>query len=151
MDKWVNKIDTSKTIEIILPTEEQFKIRLLDTLGDSYFIVKSQLTYCSIDFCIINRKNLKVIYLEHKQRNCNSNRYPSTIINYCKLESFSRNYKNAIMVWSYIDNDKFLVYTKDLLDLPQKDCKNQSVVYLKNDMLKNGYDNLIATIKHKLK
>ena len=151
MDKFVDVKDTSKTIEIILPSEEQFKIKLMNTLGDNYFIVKSQMKYCSIDFCIINRKNLKVVYLEHKQRNCNKNKYPSTIINYCKLTSFSRNYQNAIMVWSYIDDDKFLVYTKDLLDLPQKDCKNQSVVYLKNDMLKNGYDNLISTIKHKLK
>jgi len=151
MDKFVDVKDTSKTIEIILPSEEQFKIKLMNTLGDNYFIVKSQDKYLSIDFCIINRKNLKVVYLEHKQRKCNQNTYPSTIINYCKLESFSRNYKNAIMVWSYNDNDKFLVYSKDLLDLPQKDCKNQAVVYLKNDMLKNGYDNLISTIKHKLK
>ena len=65
MDKFVSVKDTSKNIELILPSEEIFKRKLLDVLGDEYLIIKSQYKYCSIDFCIVNKFNLKILHLEH--------------------------------------------------------------------------------------
>ena len=152
MDKFVNVKDTSKNIEVILPSEEIFKRKLLDVLGDEYLIIKSQYKYCSIDFCIVHKFNLKILHLEHKQRNCHKNRYPSTIINYSKLMSYKRNYQNTIMIWSYeSDAVKYLVFNEDLLKYETCNCKNQDVIYIKNDILLDGFDNLIATIIKKLK
>lgn len=152
MDKFVSVKDTSKNIELILPSEEIFKRKLLDVLGDEYLIIKSQYKYCSIDFCIVNKFNLKILHLEHKERNCHKNLYPSTIINYSKLMSYKRNYQNTIMIWGYKENAvKYLVYSEDLLKYPTSDCKNQPVIYIQNDILLDGFDNLIATIINKLK
>jgi hypothetical protein len=152
MDKFVKIKDTSKNVEVILPSEELFKRKLLDRLGDEYLIIKSQYKYCSIDFCIVNKFNLKILHLEHKERNCLKNAYPSTIINYSKLMSYKRNYQNTIMIWGYKENAvKFLVYSEDLLKYKTSDCKNQEVIYIKNDILLDGLDNLISTIIQKLK
>ncbi len=152
MDKFVKVKDTSKNIEVILPSEELFKRKLLEVLGDEYLIIKSQYKYCSIDFAIINKFNLKILHLEHKERNCNKNAYPSTIINYSKLMSYKRNYQNTIMIWGYKENAvKYLVYSEDLLKYQTSDCKNQEVIFIQNDILLDGFDNLIATIINKLK
>ena len=141
-----------KNKEIILPSEEIFKRKLIDELGDDYFIIKSQDKYCSVDFCIIYKWNLKILHLEHKQRNCLKNSYPSTIINQSKLISYNSCYKNTILIWSYKENAvKYLVFNEDLLKYKTCTLKNQEVVYIKNDILKDGFDNLIATIKLKLK
>jgi len=152
MDNFVSVKNTSKNIEVILPSEEIFKRKLLDVLGDEYLIIKSQYKYCSIDFCIINKWNLKILHLEHKQRNCHKNRYPSTIINYSKLMSYKRNYNNTILIWSYeTDAVKYLVYSEDLLKYETSYCKNQDVIFIKNETLLDGFDSLIATIQLKLK
>ena len=64
MDRFVDVKDTSKNIEVILPSEEIFKRKLLDVLGDEYLIIKSQYKYCSIDFCIVHKFNLKILHLK---------------------------------------------------------------------------------------
>ncbi len=152
MDKFVSVKDTSINTNVILPSEEDFKKRLVEVLSDEYLVIKSHFKYCSVDFAIINKWNLKILHLEHKQRKCHQNRYPSTIINYSKLMSYKRNYQNTIMIWSYeTDAVKYLVYSEDLLKYQTSDCKNQEVIYIKNDILKDGFDNLIATIIKKLK
>ena len=151
MMKFVNVEDKSKVAEIILPSEDLFKMRLMKSLGNQYLIIKSQNKYCSIDFAILNRYNLKMIHLEHKKRAIKSTSYPSTIINHSKLVSFDRNYQNAIMVWEYTDGLKFLEYAKDLLNNETMNVKNQECYFFANDLLKNGYDNLVATIYKKLK
>jgi len=152
MDKFISIKDTSINTNVILPSEELFKRRLLDVLGKDFLIIKSQYKYCSIDFAIINKFNLKILHLEHKERNCHKNAYPSTIINYSKLMSYKRNYQNTIMIWGYKENAvKYLVYNEDLLKYQTSDCKNQEVIFIQNDILKDGFDNLIATIINKLK
>ena len=151
MMKFVKVEDKSKEVEIILPSEDQFKMKLMKSLGNQYLIIKSQNKYCSIDFGIINRYNLKMIHLEHKKRAIKSTSYPSTIINQSKLLSFERNYENAIMVWEYIDALKYLEYSKDLLNLETMKVKNQECYFFANYLLQNSYDDLVATIFKKLK
>ena len=152
MDRFVDVVDTSINTNVILPSEELFKRRLVEVLSDEYLVIKSHFKYCSVDFAIINKWNLKILHLEHKQRNCHQNRYPSTIINYSKLMSYKNNYQNTILCWGYESNAvKYLVYNEDLLKYQTCNCKNQDVIFIKNDMLKDGFDSLIATIINKLK
>jgi len=152
MDRFVDVKDNSNNTNVILPSEEIFKRKLLDVLGKDYLVIKSQYKYCSIDFCIVHKFNLKILHLEHKQRNCHQNRYPSTIINYSKLMSYKNNYQNTILCWGYESNAvKYLVYNEDLLKYQTSNCKNQEVIFIKNDMLKDGFDSLISTIINKLK
>ena len=62
--------------EIILDSEELFKIKLLEKVGSEWLMLKSQYQMCCIDFIMVNKQNLKSIHLEHKRRSgskCNFN------------------------------------------------------------------------------
>jgi hypothetical protein len=154
MNKYITVEDKTQEIELdILPQEHAFRIKLIDLLNDSsYQIIKSLDTYCSIDFCIINTRNLKTIYLEHKERHLTSNKYKSTIINKCKLLSYKNNYPKTLMCWSYKSNAlKFVQYREDFLNNASRFIKNQEVIFIDNSLLSDGYDELIKTIKNNLK
>ena len=139
---------SKKTQEIIIPTEQKFKLLLLKSLGKNYKIMKSRNNFNPLDFCIINKDNLKIVYLEHKKRSGEKNNYKSVIINYCKLSQMERNYQNSIMIFEY-DNLDFLMYIKydkSFLHYDTRKVKSQDVIFLDNENCSFGYNKLIKEI-----
>lgn len=145
MDKFITtpkKEDNE--VDIYLPTERKFSLKLLEALGHDYTLIKSTDKYISIDFLLINKRNLKHIYLEHKQRYCSSTQYSSTIINECKIRSIKENYHNACFVFEYNNTLEFIKYDKDVFhNFDGGFIKNQNVRFLKKQDLNNGFDLLI--------
>jgi hypothetical protein len=151
MNKYVNikcNEPPKQTQEILIETEQKFKLLLLKSLGKSYKIMKSKDNFNPLDFCIINKQNLKIVYLEHKKRNGEKNNYQSVIINYCKLSQMEKHYKNSIMVFEYdkLDYLMYIKYDKSFLKYDTTKIKNQDVIFLKNEDCCLGYENLIREI-----
>jgi hypothetical protein len=147
MEKFIETPNKKKEIDIFLETERLFSIKLLKALGSEYTIMKSGDKYISIDFILINKRNLKHTYLEHKKRSCKSNKYTSTIINECKIKSIKENYHKCFFIFEYDDNVEFIKYERDVFSTFDGGfIKNQNVRFLKKDDLSNGFDLLVKTL-----
>jgi len=86
--------------------ENKFYLLLISYLGCEYEIIKSNDFYCNIDFIVINKQNLKTLYIEHKCRNINDI-YDTLLIGTTKINSIQKNYTSkCILVWEFL-NDKY--------------------------------------------
>lgn len=149
MDKFI-KQKVPKCKEIISDQEHIFKLKLKAVLGDDYKIIKSRWVYSPIDFIVVNRLNLKILYIEIKRRS--QNKYKSVIINYSKLTNMNSNFRNTLMVFEYDTIYKYVKYNDSLLNLQTKNIKQQDVVFFDNSILTNGtIEQLCVLIKKELK
>lgn len=152
MDKFISKETTKNEVSIILPTEKIFSIKLLEELGKDFKIIKSKEKYCSIDFLIINKLNIKCIYLEYKKRVGQSRKYKSIIVNHSKIISIKRNYNKCIFVFEYDNDTDFIEYDETLFkSFNGAFVKNQDTIKIENQYLNNGFENLSNFIKKTLK
>lgn len=136
MDSFVKTNNETIKVNVILPTEAEFKLKLKEELGNSYKIIKSRYVFSPVDFLIYNKENLKIIYIEHKRRNeKHNNKYKSIIVNHSKIINCKKNYPNTLFVFEYDDCYKYVKYGKDFLDFDGGRIKNQDVVFIINDKL----------------
>ena len=149
MDKFIKQKEP-KYKEIILDQEHIFKLKVKAELGNEYKIIKSRWVYSPIDFIIVNRLNLKILYIEIKKRS--QNKYKSVIINYSKLTNMNSNFQNTLMIFEYDTIYKYVKYNDSMLELPTKNIKQQDVVFFDNSILTNGtIEELCGFIKKELK
>jgi hypothetical protein len=153
MDSFIsNPKSETKTISIILPTENEFSIKLKNALGRNYKIIKSRDKYNLIDFMILNKVNIKHIYLEYKRRNGNNRKYSSVIINECKIRAIKQNYNRCLFVFEYDNSLDFIKYDNEVFsNLNGSFVKNQDVRQIPNHLLIESFDKLIEFLKSELK
>jgi len=139
MDNFVKIKDNTSSVSVILPSEAEFKLNLKTELGSNYKIIKSRWIYSPIDFLIINKDNLKCVYIEHKKRNeRHNNKYKSIIVNHSKAVNCKKNYPNTIFVFEYDDVYKYIKYCKDFDKFDGGFVLNQDVVFIPNDKITSG-------------
>ena len=152
MDSFINQTPKEENkVSIILPTEKAFSIKLLGALGKSYKVIKSRDKWNNIDFLILNRINIKHLYIEYKKRTGNSRKFNSVIINECKIRAIKKDYNRCLFVFDYDNSLDFIKYDdKVFSDFSGCKVKNQDVRKIPNYNLKDGFDNLIEFIKNDL-
>ena len=140
MDSFVksDKTATNK-IDVILPSEAEFKLTLKTRLGSNYKMIKSRWVYSPIDFLIFNKDNLKCLYTEHKRRNeRHNNKYKSIIVNHSKIVNCKQNYPNTLFVFEYDDVYKYIKYCRDFDKFDGGCVLKQDVVFIPNDKIISG-------------
>ena len=132
--------------EIILDSEELFKLQLLESIGDRYMCFKSQHKFSVIDFICINKNNLNNFYIEHKKREGEKCNYSTLYIGYDKVNKVNQYYSNCYYVWSFDNvfywvkhNESFLQYNTTYL--------NGSRVYLiPVNICNTSYESFVSEI-----
>jgi len=126
-----------------LTNEAKFLMLLVSNLGDNeYEIIKSHNKYCNIDFIIVNKFNIKTVYLEHKYRNV-SDIYDTLFIGSSKINNIIKDYSsNCIIVWEFMGGEIYYIKTiptftstyKELmvcgsscLEIVKKECGNELI------------------------
>jgi hypothetical protein len=135
---------------IILDKEHEFLLKLIEELGDKYEIIKSQNKYCNIDFIVINRHNLKTLYIEHKFRNV-VDKYDTLFIGKTKINNILSLYSKCVIVWEFIGDVFYSIEVCDdmlvkyymayvmgsyALEISKEDC-NKSIDNLIENIIKN--------------
>ena len=83
---------------MLLDTEDEFTKHIIDLLPPSISIIKSSYRYCRIDFLVINKINIKTLYIEHKRRYIKGCNYPSVWIKKDKIEAIIKDYGAFLFV-----------------------------------------------------
>jgi len=166
-DDEVNDIIKSNNKQILsfefdIQSEEQIFIKLLNSLKTGYRIMKGNEKYCNIDFCIIEEKTLKILYVEYKKRKINMSskdynnklKYNTFYLDKTKLNKIYENYYNnknlnTIIIYDCIDDIYFSLFNKDMLNSYLDVYNNR--YELNKSYFNNGYDNMINFIKDYLK
>lgn len=72
---------------LLLPDEFKFYEKMMTCLDtDKYEIFKSKSKYCTVDFMILEKYNLKSLYVEHKRRFINHFMYDTLLISKQKID-----------------------------------------------------------------
>ena len=154
MDSFISKPKSDKkTISILLPTENEFSIKLKTALGRNYKIIKSRDKYARIDFMILNKENIKHIYIEYKRRTGNSRKYSSVIINECKIRAIKTDYNSkCLFVFDYDNSLDYIKYSDEVFsNFDGAKVKNQDTRRIPNNCLTETFDSLIECIQKELK
>ena len=111
--------------------ERKFSIELTEILPQQYDILKSKYKYARVDLIIINKNNLKSLYIEHKQRNIFSHNFKTIIIKYSKVKALIKDYHNVIFCCQCIDELLYIRLTEDILELDREDLENgENVIHI---------------------
>jgi hypothetical protein len=166
-DNEVNDIIKSNNKQILsfefdIQSEEAIFIKLLTSLKNGYRIMKADERFCNVDFCIIEEKTLKILYVEYKKRKINMKtkdynnklKYNTFFIDKTKLNKIYENYYNeknlnTIIIYDCIDDIYFSLFNKDMLNSYLDVYNNR--YELNKSYFNNGYDNMINFIKNYLK
>ena len=97
---------------MLLDSEDIFLKRLIDMLPSSISIIKSSYRYCRIDFLVINKINIKTLYIEHKLRSIIGRNYPSVWIKKDKIECILKDY-GAFLFVSECKDDIYYIWIDD--------------------------------------
>jgi len=127
--------------EVLIESEQLFIMNINENLENRHIqTIKSENQYNPIDIIIINRKNIKTIYIEFKERSIKfNNKYKSIIINKSKIEAIKKIYKKCVFVFKYGNNYKYIRYNKKLFDTFNT-CiiKSQNVINIPIEHVKNS-------------
>jgi len=154
MDKFVDNVKPPQTeINILLPTEKIFSIKLMEILGKDYKIIKSRNMYAPIDFIIINKQNLKSVYVEYKRRTNDQNNYKSIIVNESRIISCKKYYPNTLFVFEYNKEINSIKYDEESFNTYDRNkVKSQDVVFIPTQFItKSNIEDLCKNIKKYLK
>ena len=139
--------------EIILDTEQIFKVKILDILNNTndlknFIMIKSSNPYCSVDFSIINTYNLLTCYVEHKQKKINSQTVDTFYIGYTKLVMVDTYYglNTLFLVFECIDDLYFCEYDDKFLKREKKIICGGKVIEINKNECGVGLNNLTKKI-----
>ena len=122
---------------LILPNEFIFYERLLKFIGKDCYVNKSNNRFCSIDFIIIDKHNLRTIYLEHKYRNI-EDMYNTLLIGKNKIDNIIKSkYRHSYVIWEFA-NDVF--YVKKVL---KEFIKYETSTYVNSEAYKVNKDECV--------
>ena len=134
--------------EIILDSEQIFKVAILDILNKNdelknFLMVKSSNPYCSVDFTVINKYNLTSCYVEHKRKNIISKDYNTFFIGYTKLVVIDTYYgqQPLFLVFECDDEMYFCEYDNKFLNREKKIICGGKVVEINKNECGVGMDN----------
>lgn len=137
---------------MLLDSEDIFLKRLIDMLPSSISIIKSSYRYCRIDFLVINKINIKTLYIEHKLRSIIGRNYPSVWIKKDKIESILKDY-GAFLFVSECKDDIYYIWIDDkTIDkyVVETNLYGEVVVNILTADFGKGYDGIIKLINDKL-
>lgn len=147
-NKSITMSSKQDTKEIILDTEQLFKIQLLNDIGDKYVIMKSQDKYCRVDFICINKKNIKSFYIEHKSRIKQNFTFDSVMIGFDKVNKVNEYYYgNCIYVWDFKNIFYWVKHKQSFTEYRNGYCCGSKVIYINVEECNIGYDTLITYIQ----
>ena len=139
---------------MLLDSEDKFSKMLVDDLDNTISIIKSTDKYCPVDFILLNRYNLKHIYLEHKKRNIVSTRFPSIWIKVSKVRMILNTYGNFIFVSECLDRLLFLYITNDIFNndylIETNDFNGEVVLNISTSDFSVGLPNLVRFINQNI-
>ena len=134
--------------EIILDTEQIFKVKILDILNNTndlknFIMIKSSNPYCSVDFSIINTYNLLTCYVEHKQKKINSQTVDTFFIGYTKLVFIDTYYgqNTLFLIFQCKDELYFCEYDEKFLKRPTKNICGSKVIEINKNECGVGMNN----------
>ena len=146
-------MDDANGSEIILDSEQIFKVAVLDILNKNnelknFIMVKSTNPYCSVDFSIINTFNLLTCYVEHKQKKINSQTVDTFFIGYTKLVFIDTYYgqNTLFLVFECMDDLYFCEYDEKFLTRPTKNICGSKVIEINKNECGVGLNNLTKKI-----
>ena len=92
---------TEDIVKYSLPDEFQFYEKMLSCLdGVKYEIFKSKSKFCTVDFMVFEKYNLKTVYVEHKRRFINQHNYNTLLISKQKIDKMVKNYRDSsFIIW----------------------------------------------------
>jgi len=137
---------------MLLDSEDIFLKRLIDMLPSSISIIKSSYRYCRIDFLVINKINIKTLYIEHKLRSIIGRNYPSVWIKKDKIESILKDY-GAFLFVSECKDDIYYIWIDDkTIDkyVVETNLYGEVVVNILTADFSKGYDGITKLINDKL-
>ena len=139
--------------EIILDTEQIFKVKILDILNNTndlknFIMIKSSNPYCSVDFSIINTYNLTSCFVEHKKKNINSKDYNTFYIGFTKLVMVDTYYgqQPLFLVFECDDELYFCEYDDKFLKREKKIICGGKVIEINKNECGVGLNNLTKKI-----
>jgi len=137
---------------VILDTEHIFSTELIRRLPSKFHLIKSNKKYCIVDFILINKDNIKIIYIEHKRRYINGDQYPSIWIKVSKIRNILKRYGNFIFINTLNDNLYFIIIDNKTIDKYEQETNiyNELVLNIKTADFDKGFDDLTAYINHTL-
>ena len=158
MDYTINEAN----IELILDSEELFKIKMLDALNKNksndkndlknFEMIKSIHKFCSVDFAIINKYNLLSCYVEHKCKKINSMDYNTFFIGYNKLAMIEAYYgqQTLFLVFECFDKLYFCEYDEKFLKRATSIVNGGKVIEINKSECGCGFDKLTQKIVESL-
>ncbi len=132
--------------EIILDSEELFKLQLLESIGEKYMCFKSQHKYSVIDFICINKNNLNNFYIEHKKRYGEKCNWTTLYIGFDKVNKINQFYQNCYYVWSFDNVFYWVKHNESFLQLNSGFCNGSKVYHIPVDMCNTTYETFIGEI-----
>ena len=132
--------------EIILDSEDLFKIKLLEEIGVNWLMIKSQNQMCPLDFLCVNKNNIKTLHLEHKRRSGNECVFNTLYIGYDKVNKIEEHYKKCIYIWEYDNMFYWVKHRKDFLNKRTGYCRGKKVYHIEKEICNLGFDSLVSYI-----
>jgi len=132
---------------VILDDEALFKIKTLDALNNNdemknFLMIKSQDKYCNVDFSIINTRNLRMIYVEHKRKHIKANDFSTFFIGFQKLIMIDTYYgSNKLFLCFECDDDFYYTeYDEKFLKRDKKIVRGGKVIEIDKSECGVGFD-----------
>ena len=133
---------------IILDTEQLFKIKLLNEIDNDYLMIKSNHKYSVIDFICINKNNLRTFYIEHKFKTYDKCYYDTLYIGYDKVNKCNKYFYNTIYIWEFKEELYWIHHSKDLLNSKQTYINGGECYEIDITKCNNTFDSLLEYINN---
>ncbi len=133
-------------MNIVIDSEEKFKIKLLSDIGDKYLCFKSQHNFSPIDFICINKMNLKTFYIEHKKRKGARCNYETLYIGFNKVNEIDEHYKHSYYVWEFDEVFYWIKHSPEFLKLNNSYVNGSRVYHIEKSECFIGYETLLNEI-----
>lgn len=145
------KLMLKKDIRIDDKNENKFAILLYNKLKQydiSIEVIDNK--YSNVDYKLTNLITNDIMYLELKTRNNNSTNFNTFIIGLVKLQKIKENYKNTILIWSFIDKIYFANFNENMVNYEHDFIYNSYIIKVPKNECLIGLDCLIRSIKNNL-
>ena len=132
--------------EIILDSEDLFKIKLLEEIGDNWLMIKSQNIMCPLDFLCVNKNNIKTLHLEHKRRTGKECVFKTLYIGFDKVNKIQEHYKKCIYIWEYDNQLYWVKHKKEFVNNRTGYSRGKKIYHIDKDICNLGFESLVKYI-----
>jgi len=133
-------------MNIIIDSEEIFKVQLLEDIGDRYMVFKSNHKYSVVDFICINKNNLRNFHIEHKKRSGEKCDFNTLYIGFDKVNKVNEYFKNTYYIWDFDNVFYWVKHNEDFLNRDTGFINGSKVYHILVSEVNTGYNNFIELI-----